>query len=73
MSAFLAPGVLLCLRDVLKPPGILLGLGKKSSTCSLRMHKELLCIWCNYQLTNLGVCLGTMWFIVKFHYNFTKS
>lgn len=37
--AFFAAGVLLCLRDALKPPGILLGFGKKSSTCCLRTHK----------------------------------
>lgn len=24
-------------------------------------------------LADLEVCLGTMWFIVKFHYNFAKS
>lgn len=62
----------LCLRDVLKPPKAWLGLWRKRSICCLRTRNSCCAVW-NYQLTNLEVCLGTMWFIVKFHYNFAKS
>lgn len=58
--------------DVPRSPGSGLAVGT-SSVCSPRTHKQFPCSRCNYQLTSFKVYSGTMWFIVKFHYNFAES